>query len=171
MSYVIVYESSTGNTRQLAQALEQGLDPEGCLACGTLDDVDAKTIAAADRVYAGFWTNRGDCTNEVAQLLSGLASKDVFLFGTCGFGADESYFAGVLAHVMAHIPETCQVVGTFMCQGRMPASVRARYQRMASDNPAQAPRMQALIENFDAALDHPNADDCARLQAAVRAAL
>ena len=125
----------------------------------------------ADRVYAGFWTNRGDCTDEMGELLAGLAGKEVFLFGTCGFGADETYFAGVAARAATHLPESAQVVGTFMCQGRMPSSVRRRYEHTAAQNPAQAARMAQLIANFDEAAAHPNDDDLVRLRAKVQAAL
>ena len=86
------------------------------------------------------------------------------MFGTVGFGADETYFAGVMARAAAHVPESAKIVGTFMCQGRMPASVRERYERQAEAHPAQAARMAQLIENFDVALAHPDADDLARLR-------
>ena len=95
----------------------------------------------------------------------------MFLFGTCGFGADETYFAGVAARAAAHLPESAQIVGTFMCQGRMPSSVRRRYEHTAAQNPAQAARMAQLIANFDEAAAHPNDDDLVRLRAKVQAAL
>ncbi len=169
MTYAIVYDSRTGNTEELARAVAEALPPEECVAFGRVGEVDAAALAAAERVYAGFWTNRGDCADEMAELLASLDGKEAFLFGTCGFGADETYFAGVMARAAAHLPESAQVVGSFMCQGRMPASVRVRYERQAEANPAQVARMAQLIENFDAALDHPSDDDLARLRAAIEA--
>lgn len=171
MSYAIVYDSRTGNTERLAREAAAALLPEDCVAFGDVDGIDHAALAQADRVYAGFWTNRGDCTDEMAEVLAALANKQAFLFGTCGFGADETYFAGVMARVAAHLPESAQVVGTFMCQGRMPANVRLRYERQAEANPAQAVRMRQLIENFDEAQGHPDADDLARLRAAVEASV
>ena len=171
MNYAIVYDSRTGNTKMLAHVLALALPEEGRLAYGPLDSVDSAVLADADRVYAGFWTNRGDCSDAMAHLLAGLESKDVFLFGTAGFGADETYFAGVMARAIAHLPETAQVIGTFMCQGSMPPSVRERYERQAEANPAQAARMAQLIENFDEALGHPNEDDLARLRDKMEASL
>ena len=171
MTYAIVYDSRTGNTEELARAVAGALPAQGCLAFGRVGEVDAASMAQADRVYAGFWTNRGDCTDEMGELLAGLAGKEVFLFGTCGFGADETYFAGVAARAAAHLPESAQIVGTFMCQGRMPSSVRRRYEHTAAQNPAQAARMAQLIANFDEAVAHPNDDDLVRLRAKVQAAL
>ena len=59
------------------------------------------------------------------------------------------------------------IVGEYMCQGRMPPSVRERYLKMkdAPDHPAN---LDALIQNFDCALSHPDADDLERLRQAVR---
>lgn len=170
MTYAIVYESSTGNTEQLAQAVAAALPSGECRAFGRVDEIDRAAVAQAERVYAGFWTNRGDCGDELAELLATLADKDVFLFGTAGFGADATYFAGVMSRVAVHLPASAQVVGSFMCQGRMPASVRTRYARTAAAKPEQAARMRQLIENFDEAADHPNDDDLARLRAAVEEA-
>lgn len=170
MTYAIVYESSTGNTEQLAQAVAAALPSGECRAFGRVDEVDRAAVAQADRVYAGFWTNRGDCGDELAEMLATLADKDVFLFGTAGFGADATYFAGVMSRVAVHLPASAQVVGSFMCQGRMPASVRARYAQTAAAKPEQAARMQQLIDNFDEAANHPNDDDLARLRAAVEEA-
>lgn len=170
MTYAIVYESSTGNTEQLAQAVAAALPSGECRAFGRVDEVDRGAVAQADRVYAGFWTNRGDCGDELAGVLATLADKDVFLFGTAGFGADATYFAGVMSRVAVHLPASAQVVGSFMCQGRMPASVRARYAQTAAAKPEQAARMQQLIDNFDEAANHPNDDDLARLRAAVEEA-
>ena len=170
MTYAIVYESSTGNTEQLAQAVAAALPSGECRAFGRVDEVDRAAVAQADRVYAGFWTNRGDCGDELAEMLATLADKDVFLFGTAGFGADATYFAGVMSRVAVHLPASAQVVGSFMSQGRMPASVRARYAQTAAAKPEQAARMQQLIDNFDEAANHPNDDDLARLRAAVEEA-
>ena len=164
MDYVIVYDSRTGNTEALARAVADALPEEGRLVFGRVEEVDASALSRAERVYAGFWTNRGDCSDGMAELLSSLGGKEVFLFGTAGFGTDETYFAGVMARAAAHVPESAKIVGTFMCQGRMPASVRERYERQAEAYPVQAARMAQLIENFDVALAHPDADDLARLR-------
>ena len=57
-----------------------------------------------------------------------------------------------------------------MCQGKMPMSVRARYEKML-ESPEHVPNVSAMIENFDRALSHPDAEDLAALQAAVRSAV
>ena len=59
------------------------------------------------------------------------------------------------------------VIGSFMCQGKMPMSVRQRYENMKKQ-PLHLPNLDAMIENFDKALSHPDADDLERLKQAVK---
>ncbi len=167
MTYAIVYDSKTGNTEKLAQVIAEMLPKDDCVAFGHVDEIDSAALDSADRVYVGFCTNKGTCSQAVTDVLERLRGKEVFAFGTAGFGADETYFAGVAARALADLPGSADVVGTFMCQGRMPQSVRARYVHMAEENPAQAARIQQMIDNFDIAADHPNEDDFARLREAV----
>lgn len=48
----------------------------------------------------------------------------------------------------------------------MPLSVRQRYEGMKKQ-PIHLPNLDALIENFDNALSHPDAEDLERLKQAV----
>ena len=59
------------------------------------------------------------------------------------------------------------VIGSFMCQGKMPMSVRQRYENMKKQ-PLHLPNLDAMIENFDKALSHPDADDLERIKQAVK---
>ena len=49
----------------------------------------------------------------------------------------------------------------------MPMSVRQRYEEMKKQ-PIHLPDLDAMIENFDKALSHPDADDLEQLKQAVR---
>lgn len=158
MQYAIVYSSRTGNTRLLADAVRQALDPAGCLYFGPPDPA----ALAADVLYLGFWTDKGSCDKETAGFLSQLTNQQVFLFGTAGFGGAQDYFDQILDRVAQQLPSTVTVTGSFLCQGKMPPSVRARYESMP-----ESPRRNAMIENFDRALSHPDAADLAGLKAAL----
>ena len=94
----------------------------------------------------------------MAKLLERMDGKRVFLFGTCGFGGSQEYFDQIIERVKEHLPQTAELAGAFMCQGKMGPGVRARYEAMLAKDPTDT-RAQALIDNFDAALAHPNAED------------
>ena len=158
MTYAIVYASKTGNTRLLAETIRDSLPQDSCLWCGGPDE----RALAADRIYLGFWTDKGSCSQELADFLAGTAGKEVFLFGTAGFGGAPEYFEQILARVAGCLPDSARLVGRFMCQGRMPQAVRDRYAAME-----ESPRRTMMLENFDRALPHPNAEDLSALKAAL----
>lgn len=120
----------------------------------------------ADIIYAGFWTDKGSCSAEMEQFLGTLAGRKVFLFGTAGFGGAKEYFDRILDRVASFLPADSTVAGRYMCQGKMPLSVRKRYEAMLEQNPDDG-RMQGMIRNFDSALSHPDEADLERLKDAV----
>ncbi len=155
MTYSIVYSSKTGNTKMLADALHQALPADDCLYFGA---PDAQALAA-ERIYIGFWTDKGTCDAETAAFLAQLTHQEIFLFGTCGFGGGVAYFEQILARVRDLLSESVQLVGSYLCPGKMPQSVRDRYVRVAEEEPAKRSHMQKMIFNFDCALSHPDAND------------
>ena len=158
MSYAIVYSSRTGNTALLAQALQEVLPQETCCYCGA-PHADA---LSADALYVGFWTDKGTCDEATARFLQSLTDQKVFLFGTAGFGGSPAYFAQILERVKTNLAPEVEVTGTYMCQGKMPQTVRDRYEAMED-----SPRRTAMLANFDQAASHPDQQDLAGLQAAV----
>ncbi len=158
MSYAIVYSSHTGNTALLAQTIRETLPQEDCVYFGAPDP----SALTAETVYVGFWTDKGTCDASIAQFLQSLTNQKVFLFGTAGFGGAAAYFEQILNRVKENLGDSTELIGTYMCQGKMPQPVRTRYEQME-----EGPRRTAMLENFDQALSHPNAEDLANLRAAI----
>lgn len=154
MSISIVYTSQTGNTKLLAEAIFNLINKRMVRYFGIIDPA----ALDADVILAGFPTQRGDCPQPMQELLGKMKNKKVALFGTAGFGGSKEYFDKILNTVASHLPETCQYLGGFMCQGKMQPNVRERYLSMLQNNP-QDERIKAMIENFDRALPHPNETD------------
>ena len=162
MKYSIVYSSRTGNTRQLAESIRSALGLEHLAYYGTASE----KALEADRIYVGFWTDKGCCDEETAAFLAKLEDKEVFLFGTAGFGGMASYFEKILECTKAKMHQSCRLVGSYMCQGKMPMSVRERYVKMKESEKA-IPNLDMLIANFDAALSHPDEADLEGVKKAV----
>lgn len=121
-------------------------------------------------VFVGFWCDKGSCSPAVQHFLQGLAGKRVFLFGTCGFGESDEYFAQILDRVRAYLPADAQYIGGAMCQGKMGMGVKRRYEGMLEKDPENA-QARMLIENWSKAQSHPNKDDVSRIAAAAKEAL
>lgn len=158
MTYAIIYSSKTGNTRLLAETLRDTLPTGDCLYFGEPGDEALR----AERIYVGFWTDKGTCDADTAAFLARVTTQEVFLFGTAGFGGAPEYFDKILSAARQNLPDGVTVCGSYMCQGKMPMAVRARYEQMED-----SPRRQMMIENFDAALSHPDTADLAHLRDAV----
>ena len=162
--YSIIFNSKTGNTRKLADAIHEALPQENCDLFGAAKG----DIPASETLYIGFWTDKGSADKATAELLAKLKNIKIFMFGTAGFGGSKEYFTSILDNVKKLIDESNTVVGEYMCQGRMPDSVRERYIKM-KEQPDHMPNLDMLIENFDKALSHPDAADLDRLQKMVTA--
>ena len=159
MSYAIVYSSKTGNTKILADTLHDCLPQEGCDYFGIPDPAAME----ADTLYVGFWTDKGNADESTSDFLKQLRGKQVFLFGTAGFGGSEEYFNKILKAVQKDLHSSNTVFGCYMCQGKMPPSVRERYMKMKVQ-PEHPENIDALIENFDRALSRPDGNDLERLR-------
>ena len=158
MSYAIVYSSRTGNTALLAQTIRDALPGEGCVYVGA----PSQEALAAETIYVGFWTDKGTCDAPTQAFLQGLTHQKVFLFGTAGFGGSPAYFDQILARVKENLAPGVQVLGSYMCQGKMRQAVRTRYEQMPD-----SPRKAMMLANFDQAVSHPDAADLDRLKTAV----
>lgn len=78
----------------------------------------ATQASEADVVFVGFWCDKGSCSPAVQHFLQGLAGKRVFLFGTCGFGESDEYFAQILDRVRTYLPAEAQYIGARCVKAR-----------------------------------------------------
>ena len=151
------------------EAIENGQSAnaaESALSASTL----ATQASEVDVVFVGFWCDKGSCSPAVQHFFQGLVGKRVFLFGTCGFGESDEYFAQILDRVRAYLPADAQCIGGAMCQGKMGMGVKRRYEGMLEKDPENA-QARMLIDNWNKAQSHPNEDDFSRIAAAAKEAL
>lgn len=154
MSYAVVVSSKTGNTKQLADVIQEVLEQKEVIYSGEV----LKEAKNADVLFVGFWTDKGSCAKEMKDFLNMLEGKKIFLFGTAGFGQSQAYFDQILDRVKKEIPDSNQVIGTYMCQGKMPMGVKERYLKLQKEDPTNK-QYEQLIQNFDEALSHPDKED------------
>lgn len=158
----VVFSSRTGNTRMLADAVKSVLTEDECIYFGEPDEA----ALDADLIYVGFWTDKGTCDADTAAFLDKITAQKVYLFGTAGFGGDEEYFDRIMETVKSKLSEKAEIAGSYMCQGKMPESVRQRYVKM-QEGPDPMPGVESLIENFDRALSHPDDMDLMKIKESV----
>ena len=152
----------------------EGAEGDEAVENGQSANAATSTIATqasgADVVFVGFWCDKGSCSPAVQHFLQGLVGKRVFLFGTCGFGESDEYFAQILDRVRTYLTADAQYIGGAMCQGKMGMGVKRRYEGMLEKDPENA-QARMLIDNWNKAQSHPNEDDVSRIAAAAKEAL
>lgn len=157
-----------------AEGTENGQSANAAASAPVESTSSTSTIAtqssAVDVMFVGFWCDKGSCSPAVQHFLQGLAGKRVFLFGTCGFGESDEYFAQILDRVRTYLPADAQYIGGAMCQGKMGMGVKRRYEGMLEKDPENA-QARMLIDNWSKAQSHPNEDDFSRIAAAAKEAL
>ena len=160
LDYLVLYQSESGNTKKIAASIFSRLPGNS----KDLIDIDTdKTIPEANVYFIGFCVHRGSCSMEVSDFLSDLSGKQIALFGTCGMGDSPEYYKDIAGRVSAWIEADNDYLGYFICQGKMPQSVRERYMKM-KENPEHPANLDLLIQNFDRALSHPDSEDLERLK-------
>ena len=105
--YSIIFSSSTGNTKVLADAVREALPEEKCDYFGITGAEDLQS----ELIYVGFWTNMGNADNAALEVLAKLRGKKIFLFGTAGFGGSEEYFKSILANAKNAVDASNTIVG------------------------------------------------------------
>lgn len=166
MDYMVVYSSKTGNTKKVATEIFSAL-PGMSKDMQSLEEYKGKD---ADIFFIGFWVNRGTCEMSVIDMMSELHGKKIALFGTCGMGNDEAYYKSIEQKVNVWIPDDCEYLGTFLCQGKMPMQVREKYE-ISREDPKQEACRKMMLKNFDEALFHPNEADLSEARAFVERVL
>lgn len=154
MDYMVLYSSKTGNTKKVATEIFSAL-PGMSKDMQSMEEYRGKD---AEIYFIGFWVNRGTCEMSVIDAMSQLHGKKIALFGTCGMGRDAEYYRSIEQKVDVWIPDDCEYLGMFLCQGKMPMQVREKYE-ISREDPRQEAYRKKMLQNFDEALFHPNEED------------
>jgi flavodoxin len=158
MKTLIVYSSQTGNTKKMADAVNDVIGGEK-----TLCPVgEAPHPAGYDLVVLGFWLMAGKPDPKASDYLAGVGDAKLFLFATHGACADSDHAAKAIAHAKSLAP-SAQVAGTFNC----PGEVNPTFLEKALKKDPPPP----WIGDAPSAAGHPDRTDIARLTDAIKAAL
>ena len=160
MNALVVYSSRTGNTRTVAEAIHAAL-PAGTAVVSVHDAPEPRGY---DLLALGFWVNRGGPDAAMLRYMTQVQAARVALFGTLGAYPDSPHAHKVREKAVAALAPGNQVLGTFLCHGRMdPARIAA-----LQENPSVArhhPMTEERRLRLQAAQTHPDATDCAQAQA------
>ena len=156
MKIAIIYSSHTGNTERVASAIKNALNDQEIVYFGkipkNLSDI------RADLYFIGSWTDKGNSSSEIVQLIQKMKKVKIAYFGTLGYGGDQRYYDQLFKRIQREMDPSNQVLGYFFCQGKMPIQIRDKYIQLLTQNPEDA-NLKVSIHNFDEALSHPDEQD------------
>lgn len=151
MKTAIVYDSKTGNTKMVAEAIKSVC--HDIVYCGPVQE-----NIEAELYFIGSWTDKGNCSERMQTFCKTLHNKKIAIFGTCGFGGSYAYIETLAKRFISNFAGDNEIMGNFYCMGKMPMTVRERYVSMLQTHPEDT-KLAVSIENFDEALVHPDNTD------------
>lgn len=162
MKTLIVYSSLTGNTRQIAEAIYEIFGEQADL----FPVEKAPSADGYDLIAVGFWVDRGTADKKAQGYLGGLRNQQVALFATLGAYPDSEHAAKSMANAAALLDESNQVVGTFICQGKVDPRLIEQFKKLPEGHP-HGLNAERLARHQEAA-KHPDAADLNNAKAIFR---
>ncbi|MEG0169355.1 flavodoxin family protein BilS [Anaerorhabdus sp.] len=159
MKNAIIYSSKTGNTELLANIIKENI--ENLVYCG-----QPESGIDADVYFVGSWVDKGSFDTSILDFLKTLKNTKIFLFGTAGFQSSKPYYDRILGSVKESIDSSNEIIGEYMCQGKMPMAVKQKYETMDLSNAKF--NVAGFIDNFNKALSHPDTNDLDTLKTIVK---
>jgi len=154
MKQLVVYSSQSGNTKKLAEEIFRQLPEEKEI--GTVNSAPAPS--GYDVICVGFWFKGGQPDAASQEYLKKCRNKKVFLFATHG-AATESDLVKLGMNKAAELTGGATIIGTFSCQGEVPAKVL--------ENAANKDPQPPWLKDAPAAKGHPDSDDFYNLNEAL----
>ncbi len=160
MKFEIVYSSKTGSTERVAHALAEMLSSNQCRVV----NIDReKPSYDADAYLIGFGVRKGSCPFNVLEWMEELGGKKIMLFATCGLAILNGYQRKIETLVTSFLPEQCEYLGFFLCQGKITQEGYA-YLEGYLTNPDGSSTRENLQQLYVYSQNHPDEQDLQNAQ-------
>ena len=154
MTEAIIYDSLSGNTESLAKEIKS---IKKNAYYEKINDKLIEELPEYDIYYIGSPIIKGMCTDKIKRLLQKIENKKIFLFITTGYKG-EDYYELLTRRILEIIPKSNQILGIFLCQGKMQDAVKERYIKLIQEHPEDK-NLKVSLENFEQAKPHPDEND------------
>ena len=154
MTEAIIYDSLSGNTESLAKEIKS---IKKNAYYEKINDKLIEELLEYDIYYIGSPIIKGMCTDKIKRLLQKIENKKIFLFITTGYKGEE-YYELLTRRILEIIPKSNQILGIFLCQGKMQDAVKERYIKLIQEHPEDK-NLKVSLENFEQAKTHPDEND------------
>lgn len=150
MKYAVIYQSETGNTRELAKNIFVSLPGND----KTITDAEKMTeLPQADCYFIGFPVKNRNCSIEITDILEQLGDVKIALFATCGLPAKDKYKQYIENAIKPWLNDESEYLGFFLCQGKISEKYR---EKLASETNYSSDELDKIAE---LASNHPDDND------------
>jgi len=150
LKYVVLYQSKTGNTKQLAERIFQEIKNGE----KELIDIDlSATVPEADVYFIGFGVRSSFCSMDILDAIETIQSGAVAFFATCGCFPIEQYKYMIERKISLWLANEVNYLGMFLCQGKVE---EYRKKILLEENSNYKKELEQMFERGN---DHPDAED------------
>lgn len=155
MKVLVTYSSKTGNTKKLAEGIFDRITEDKEI----LPMSEVKDLEKYDVVLAGYWVDRAAPNNEAKTFLESIDNKKVGVFATLAFWADSEHAWESLRAGEAIVKEKNEVIGKFICQGKLDEKIIEMFEKLPDNNPHKTTPEKR--KRYEIAKNHPSPADIA----------
>lgn len=157
MRSLIVYSSLTGNTKLLAETIDKNI-PNSLII-----PIKEYNNEAFDRLFIGYWVDKGYPSIEVSKFLKNIHNKEIFMFGTMGASDKNGYGDIIKKNAESLVPEDNKIIGHFVCQGKLNPKLKEIYEKRLENEPNNE-NIIIQLNNYEESRLHPSKDDLKNLE-------
>ena len=165
MKSLIVYSSRTGNTKKVAEAINEVM-PNATITPINSEAPDYKDF---DIIAIGYWVDKGLPDAKVLDYFQTLQNTKIILFGTLGAYPHSDHAKDCIKKSEALLTESGRnnkVLGSFLCMGKVDPRILEMMAKMPQ-NP-QHPMSEERKQRIEEAKKHPDDADLVNAQTFVK---
>jgi len=167
MKILIAYFSQTGNTEQIARAVQQELSGDHQVDLGKIEEIDAAGLSGYELVFVGTPIHAGGLSGPVKAWLENLPSSPALaLAGMVTHASDvyskENYEKGLGSLASIAEGKRLRYLGCFDCQGRLAPAIQPMVQKSQGHSDEEWAKRMAETDKHPDAEDEKSAREFAR---------
>lgn len=153
MKTLVAYSTKTGNTKKVAEAINEVIDGSEIKNIDDINNLDY------DLVIVGAWIDKGTANKEAIDFIEKLENKKVAFFFTLGAYPDSDHAKDCVKRIEElFIKNNNEVIGHYLCQGAVdPKLIEFMKKQFPVDHP-HGPNPERIKRWTDAST-HPNLED------------
>lgn len=153
MKTLVAYSTKTGNTKKVAEAINEVIDGSEIKNIDDINNLDY------DLVIVGAWIDKGTANKEAIDFIEKLENKKVAFFFTLGAYPDSDHAKDCVKRIEElFIKNNNELIGHYLCQGAVdPKLIEFMKKQFPVDHP-HGPNPERIKRWTDAST-HPNLED------------